>query len=217
MLDFDLIIKMGSRPAILAIAMSVLFVFIFLVKGRQKWIGLSLVFVIAAILYNTRYGGLFAAFKDLVIILPREERVQLWIDSWAMLKDNSLTAWIIGNGIGGFREVFAQYSTIPDYSHHIFPHNYFLEILYDNGIIGAFLVFGGFTVLMISAMKAVKHASRKSSRIFIQCMIIIFLSWLIHTGLTFPFYSKYAQYSLAFILGIFMAILDNPNDRKDGS
>jgi len=126
-----------------------------------------------------------------------------------MLSDNTLVTWIFGNGIGSFRTVFPQYAT-SELRHHIFPHNYLLEILYENGVIAAILVFGGIVLLFISSIKASIHADQKNSRILLRCMIVISVSWLIHTGLTFPFYSKYAQYSLAFILGPTLVMLNSP-------
>jgi hypothetical protein len=75
-------------------------------------------------------------------------------------------------------------------------------------------VFGGIAVLLIFAMKAANHAASRNSRILIKCIIVTFISWLIHAGLTFPFYSKYSQYSLAFILGTLLVILENPGYQK---
>ena len=61
-----------------------------------------------------------------------------------------------------------------------------LEILYENGIIAAILIFGGIVLLFISAIKASIQAGEEKGRILLQCMIVILVSWLIHTGLTFP-------------------------------
>lgn len=214
-MDLALILKIGSRPAILGVTAGTLFALIFLIKGRWKWIGLSFVFAIVGVLILSGYGGVFAKFQELMVNLPQEERVRLWMSSWNMLSDNTLVTWIFGNGIGSFRTVFPQYATpdlrIPSI---VSPHNYLLEILYENGIIAAILVFGGFGLLSISAIKASIHAGLKNSRILLRCMIVILLSWLIHTGLTFPFYSKYSQYSLAFILGPILAMLNSPSYRK---
>jgi len=213
--DLALIFKIGSRPAILGVTAGTVFVLIFLIKGRWKWIGLSLVFAVIALLFLSGYGGVFSRFEELIVNLPKEERVRLWISSWNMLSDNTLVTWIFGNGIGSFRTVFPQYATsdlrIPSI---VSPHNYLLEILYENGIIAAILVFGGFGLLFISSIKASIHAGPKNSRILLRCMIVILISWLIHTGLTFPFYSKYAQYSLAFIMGTLLAILETPPTKK---
>jgi O-antigen ligase len=86
-----------------------------------------------------------------------------------------------------------------------------LEICYENGIIGVILVFGGIVWFLIYAVKAAKQTDNKNIGLLIKCMIVIFISWLIHTGLTFPFYSKYSQYSLAFILGPLLVVLTKQN------
>jgi len=209
-MDLALIFQIGSRPAILGLTAGAIFVIIFLIKGRWKWIGLSLVLAIIAVLFLSGYGGVFAKFEELMVNLPQEERVQIWISSWNMLTDNTFVRWVLGNGIGSFRTVYPQYAT-PELKRFIFPHNYILEILYENGIIAAILVFGGFGLLFISAIKASIHAGQKHTRILLRCMMVILISWLIHTGLTFPFYSKYAQYSLAFILGPILVMLNSPS------
>jgi O-antigen ligase len=215
-MDLALIFKIASRPAILGLTAGAIFVLIFLIKDRWKWIGLSLVFAIFGVLFLSGYGGVFAKFEELIVNLPKEERVRLWISSWNMLSDNTLVTWIFGNGIGSFRTVFPQYATSDLRNPMIVsPHNYLLEILYENGIIAAILVFGGIGLLFISAIKASIHARQKNSRILLRCMIVILISWLIHTGLTFPFYSKYAQYSLAFILGPILVMLNSPYYRRN--
>lgn len=165
-MDLALIFKIGSRPAIIGVTAGTIFVLIFLSKGRRKWIGLSFVFAIIAVLFLSGYGGVFSNFKELMVNLPKEESVELWITSWNMLTDNTSVAWLFGNGIGSFRTMFPQYAT-SELRHLIFPHNYFLEILYENGIIAAILVFGGIVLLFISAIKASIHAGEKNSRILL--------------------------------------------------
>ncbi len=119
-------------------------------------------------------------------------------------------AWLIGNGIGGFHAVYPEHVPAA-FTRVVSPHNYLLEILYDNGIVGVVLVFGAMLALFISGLKAALRAPGKKQRILMKCMLIIFISWLIHTGFTFPFYSKYAQYSLAFILGMLLVLIDKGN------
>ena len=206
LLDIDLLLKIGSRPAILGIAVGTIFVFIFLTRGWRRWGSLLLLCVILVSLYITDYGNVYSRFEELIVNFLQEERFSLWRSAWNMLKDNSLMAWIVGNGIGGGRSVLPQYST-GVLKTLIFSHNYLLEICYENGIIGVILVFGGIVCLLIYAIKAAKQKENKNICLLIKCMIVIFISWLIHTGLTFPFYSKYSQYSLAFILGPLLVVL----------
>jgi O-antigen ligase len=156
----------------------------------------------------TNYGDVFSRFENLIVTLPEEERIKVWISAWNMLKDNSLMTWIFGNGIGGYREVYLQYSA-PEVVSLIFPHLHVIELCYENGLIGVILVFGGIAALLIAAIKTANHTASRNSRILIKCLIVAFLSWLIHAGLTFPFYSKYSQYSLAFILGTLLVLIAN--------
>jgi len=212
LLDIDLLLKIGSRPAILGIAVGAIFILIVLTRGWRKWGGLLLLCVIFVSLYITDYGNVYSRFEELVVNFLQEERFALGRSAWNMIKDNSLTAWIFGNGIGGARSVLPQYST-GVLKALIFSHNYLLEIFYESGIIGVISVFGGIAWLLIYAIKAAKQTDNKNIRIFISCMVVAFISWLIHTGLTFPFYSKYSQYSLGFILGVLLAVIGHPANR----
>ena len=206
-LDLLLVLKIGSRPAITGLVFGTLFVVVFLTQGRRRWIGLLLVLAGIGILFLTQYAGVTTRFETLIANLPKEERVQLWIDTWGMLKDNTLMAWIMGNGIGGFHAVYPERVSAA-FTGVVSPHNYLLEILYDNGMIGVILVFGAMLALFISGLRAALHAPGKKLRILMKCMIVIFISWFVHTGFTFPFYSKYAQYSLSFVLGVMLVLID---------
>lgn len=144
--------------------------------------------------------------KTLIQNLKAEERIQFWQDAWKMQKDSSLIGWILGNGIGSFRVLFRKYS-VPQYSHFIFPHNFFLEVLYENGIVGFVLIFGGLGFLFSTAMIKAKKVVNKQRSILLRCMIILFLMWFIYCGLVFPFYSNYTLIPLAFILGTLLVMV----------
>jgi len=215
LLDLDLIFKIGSRPAILGIFVAPLIVITFMTKGRKKWLSLVLFGIILLSIYISNYGNIVVKFKDLLASLPKEERVQLWITSWNMLKDNNLMAWITGSGVGSFRMAFPQYSPSElMWLGRTFPHNYILEICYENGIVGLIMVCGGFLLLLVSAFQASSRIIEKNIRLFLYCLIVVLLIWSIHTGLTFSFYGKYSQYSLAFILGSLLVVIENSKDKS---
>jgi hypothetical protein len=69
------------------------------------------------------------------------------------------------------------------------------------------LIFGGLALLFASIVNAARQNQNRKIRLLLKCLIIVFLSWLIHCGLTFPFYSKYSLYPLSFILGISLVLL----------
>ena len=213
MMDADLLLRTGSRTAFLGIFLGTLFVLIFLTRGRSRWCGMAMIFVILAIGYISEYANVAPKIEELIINLPKEERVQLYSQAWNKLTENSLKGWIFGHGIGRFPVVYT-----PDASqnsiHFVFPHSFFLEIVYLNGLIGAVLIFGGLGLLFASIISAVRQNQNRKIRLLLKCLIIVFLTWLIHCGLTFPFYSKYSLFPLAFILGTILVLVGQTD--KDG-
>ena len=204
-MDADLLLQTGSRPAFLGIIVGTFFVFVFLVKGRYKWFGMIFICFILVALYLTDYGNFASRIQDLIVNLAEEERIQLWAKSWNKLKDNSLLTWIFGHGIGWSP---INYTKGPTFKvTFVSSHSHFLEIVYLNGLIGFVLIFGGLTLLFISIVNAARQNQNRKIRLLLKCLIIVFLSWLIHCGLNFPFYSKYSLYPLAFILGTILVLV----------
>jgi O-antigen ligase len=148
--------------------------------------------------------------KDLLVNLATEERVYFWKSASEMLNKNSLTDWIFGNGIGSYRAVYPEYST-PELRPFFFAHLHPLEILYENGFTGVVLVYGGLAVLFGLAIKTLINTISENLVLLMKCMFVIFLCWMIHSNLTFPFYSKYAQYPFGFILGTMLVLIDQSN------
>jgi O-antigen ligase len=204
-MDADLLLHTGSRPAFLGIFVGTFLVFIFLVKGRYKWFGMIFMCFILVALYLSDYANFASRVQDLIINLAEEERIQLWTNSWNKLGENSLLTWIFGHGIGWFPTNYINSSNFK--ITFVSPHSYFLEIVYLNGIIGFVLIFGGLALLFYLIVNAVRQNQNRKIRLLLKCLIIVFLSWLIHGSLTFPFYSKYSLYPLAFILGTILVFI----------
>lgn len=216
LLAVDLLLRTGSRPAILGLASASLFILIFFMKGRAKWVGFSAIVLFFGFLYITNYGGAVNHLEELIVNLRTEERVSFWTSALHMLKDNNGWDWIFGNGIEGYRAVYGKYSA-PEFKQFFFPHLHPLGILYDNGIIGLLAVFGGFAAVFVLTINALRGTVDQRTAILLKCLLVIFLCWMIHSSLTFPFYSKYAQYPLGFILGTLLALIDKGNGAKKES
>jgi len=215
-MDAELLLQTGSRPALIGIVLATLFVFIFLTRGRNRWYGMTMIFIIFAMCYITEYANMAPKIKELIINLPKEERVQIYSQAWNELKENSLKEWIFGHGIRRFTVIYTPDSFLKP-THLVFPHFYFLEIFYLNGIIGVVLIFGGLAVLFASIVNAARQNQNRKISLLLKCLIIVFLSWLFHCGLTFPFYSKYSLYPLSFILGVLLILLKRnyPHDKEE--
>ena len=212
-MDVGLLLHSGSRPAILSFTSASLLVLVFLTKSRLKWIGISVIFILFVMLYITNYAHIFSKISHLILNLGADERVPIWLDSLRMLKDNSFLSWVFGNGIGSFRAIYPQYVT-SRFDAMVFPHFHLFELLFENGLIGAFLVFGGMLYVLVAAIRKGKNTNHKTISFLMKCMLVVFLSWLFHSNLTFPFYSKYTQYSLGFILGTLLVILEKSNGQS---
>jgi hypothetical protein len=215
-MDAELLLQTGSVPGVVGIVLGAFFVFTFLAKGRQRWYGMIMIFVILAMCYISEYANMVPKIKELIINISKEERVQLYSQAWNKLTENSLVEWIFGHGIGRFPVFYTDNVTI-DTIHFIFPHSHVLEIIYLNGLIGVVLIFGGLAVLFISIVNAARRNQDRKIRLLLKCLIIVFLSWLIHCGLTVPFYSKSSLYPLSFILGVSLVLLkiNYPHDKKE--
>jgi len=83
--------------------------------------------------------------------------------------------------------------------------------LYENGFTGVLLAYGGLAALFGLTIKTLINTISENISLLIKCMLVIFLCWMIHSNLTFPFYSKYAQYPLGFILGTMLVLIDQSN------
>ena len=208
LIDIDFMIRTRSGPAIVAIIFASLFSVLFLIKDRRKWIGLSLIGILFIVLHVSEYGNIATKVEKIFTHYQEETRWLIWSSSWNMLNDNGLQAWVVGNGIGSFNKVY------PKYAHQrettaTFPHLFLLEVLYQSGLVGVILVFGGIAAVCFQSMRFLNKIPDRGEGVLLICLLVMLLSWLIHCGLTVHFYSKYAQYSLAFILGPILAILNS--------
>ncbi len=200
-MDMDLLLRTSSRPAILALGVSTAFVLLFLVQGRRKWFALGGLAVVCLLISVTNYAGVTTRIDNLVVNLSTEERVQFWTDTWSMLQHNSTGAWIIGNGIGSFPESFRIYS-IPKYNYFTFPHNHLLQLLYDNGLVGLLIVLVGQLSLLSLLIRLSFRCADPKRTLFIKCVIVLYLTWLIFSSLVFGFYSRFTLYPLGGIIGM---------------
>jgi O-antigen ligase len=208
-MDIDPVFKYASRPAFLALFVSTVFVTTFFTRSRYRWFGLLAICAGLLLLGITNYAGFFDKLKELIATISSEERVRIWTYSITMLQDNSPAAWLVGNGIGSSLDMLPKYAgPDPFYQNFSFQHNFLLQILFENGIIGTVLVFGGLGLLLVLFIKLSRSTAGGSLRLLINCMMAVFLNCLIFTGLTTGFYSKYTLYPMGFIIGTLFVLAE---------
>ena len=170
--------------------------------------GLFLVSLLAGMVYGL--SRIVDSARSFIAHAMEESRWTVWSDTINLLKDNSLLDWFIGHGIGSFRYYFQDYSTYLVYSKKFetsFPHNGFLQVVFENGIIGFILIFGALGLLMIAFIKAYRTFSDKQTKFFSVTIFAVFCIDFSCFIVNESIYSKYILYSFSIIIGIMMALV----------
>ena len=202
-MDLHLLILSSSRPAIIGLILSTLFIVLIFSKNQIKLFSVLTLMFAFGLFYITDYGGIYSRFLDLYTNIKTEERWILWADGWQLFINNDLLKWLFGNGLGTIAQsILSQH--IEDVM--TFPHLSFIELLYENGITGTILVIFWFGYLIYTILRYIHTSQNKDIRFLAKSTFISLTTCLFHTGLTMHFYSKQTLYSIAFLIGIAIPI-----------
>jgi O-antigen ligase len=199
------LILSNSRAAWISIVMSSALGIILFVKGMKKWIGIFILIstVILIVISDWKIEIRIADLVTNVSDTSIASRVSIWNDAIKVLEHNNISEWIWGHGVGTDRTL--QY---PSDKIINFPHNFFLEIVYDNGIIGVLLLCVPLSFLFIRLFKDISKVVKKDDRVFLCCLLVVFIAWLLDASMVFPFYSKNSLYPFSLILGCMVMYRD---------
>ena len=216
--DFYLLWDSSSRISWLSFFAGTLFTFLAFFRKKQLVIGLAaLILLSLSAAYFSGFSHISSRLQDFADNWQTEERVYFWSDALALLKKNSIPDWLLGHGIGSFRYYFAEYAglTIKKYNMTInYPHNVFLQIIFENGIIGFTLIFGTLFYLPLASWKGFKRLGSQQERgLLIVCFAVFWID-LIHCFLNKSLYSKYILYSLSVIVGMSLVLLEKAGQNK---
>ena len=198
-LNVGTLVLSNSRPAWISITISFL-VGIFLVfRGRKRWAGL--LFLVITVTFLLGVDGVARwRMEDLLQNISREDRVSIWKDALVTLENNTLPEWAVGHGIGSARAM--RYSNYPTLH---FPHNFLIELMYSNGVIGVFLVLLPLAYLCAKLLRGMDTLRNSRDRVFLGCLLMVFIAWLLHAGVVFPVYSRRTLYPFSLIFGCMVA------------
>jgi O-antigen ligase len=218
MVDFYLLWESSSRISWLAFFSSILIAVILFLKKKKLLIGLA--GFVAISVTSALLSGWHAINNRIVDLLSNwrtEERVTVWTDTLNLLADNSVRDWILGHGIGSFRYYFDAYDTFKidgkSVSWH-FPHNIFLQIIFENGLIGLATIMVGITLLLVGLWRGYRLLANKSDQYLLVAIFILFLINFIHCSLTLSIYHKYFIYPLSIICGIALVLLERSGQNR---
>jgi O-antigen ligase len=95
-----------------------------------------------------------------------------------------------------------------------FPHNIFLQIIFENGLIGLATIMVGITLLLVGLWRGYRLLANKSDQYLLVAIFILFLINFIHCSLTLSFYHKYFIYPLSIICGIALVLLERSGQNR---
>lgn len=216
--DMYLLTGSGSRIAWSAFFSSIVLASLIFFKPRQILIGIIIFIIISTL--ATAFSGFANAWNriaDFWVHWRAEERIALWTDTWRLLSENSLLDWLVGHGIGSFRYRFELFTNTSDLStsiYHVFPHNVFFQLLFENGLIAFLMVFGGLAWLLLALRRGYSRLTDKKGRNLLVVTFTLLLINLIYCGLTQSFYSKFNLYPLSLICGMAFVLLEKATLNK---
>jgi O-antigen ligase len=135
-----------------------------------------------------------------------------------MLADNDAPGWLLGNGIGSFRNDYLAYFQTP-YRDMPLPHNHVLELLYENGAPLTALIVGFLLHVGWRSLRMARHFADRGLRRIAQCNLVLLGIWFVFSFLAFGAYSRYTLYPLGLILGVhfFLARRADAEDERDSA
>ncbi|MFW6092663.1 MAG: O-antigen ligase family protein [Pseudomonadota bacterium] len=129
-----------------------------------------------------------------------DERVELWADAWRLQQASGPMEWTVGHGFGSFEVAFGSYSSY----RFVFPHHFFLEVLYNTGLAGlaAFAV-----ALGALGTSLVRHLRPRCDQLLLATALLVVV-WTF-TFLTLPLLARPTAHLLGFAVGYALWALDD--------
>jgi O-antigen ligase len=172
--------------------------------------------VLGGVLAASAAGAWFSGFAsigarigDLRAHFWSDERWEVWPATLRLLGENTLWEWLFGHGIGNFRLERIRVSAADDLQTYAFPHNAALQLIYENGIVGLVIVFGGtaalFWALWRSRRRPLEAPTGYASAVLFALLAVV----TGHCLLTKSVYSKFTLYLASLVIGASLVRLEN--------
>ena len=144
-----------SRGGILGsfVGMIVLFVLLRAISGRFRWgFGIALALLILVVgIYGGQIGFERILERFFRIEAGGEGRMELWAQSWGMVKDHPL-----GIGLGNFQIIEPVYVNVREGFRNYYAHNDYLQLLIETGWAGALALVFGLFFFIVRAVRRIR-------------------------------------------------------------
>ena len=189
----------------LGLFVTIVLVFVILLKSKKLLVALFLLFIFASILFASQ----LSSAKSLAIITNNPHsslasRIMIWKASFLMLEKNPL----VGIGPGNFQKTYLSLqSYFPPYLEWAVPqpHNLFLAFWLQTGLLGILSFVGILYFSINSAVHMLKNKKNAPKAIF----LLAFFSYIVIVGI---FDTPYWKNDLSFLFWILIALTIHANN-----
>lgn len=201
---FFLLMNTLSRPAWIALFVGY-GVGVCLFLGGWQRAG-SIIFMVFTVVMGYLFLPDFVIDRvdDLAKNFLTEERFAIWQSAFQMQLSSEYLSWIFGHGPGSYKVLFEELNAY--YSFFYFPHNFFIEILFESGIVGLAVI--SFLYFKVYALLLFVYNHEPGKRFLFFTLFVCLTTHLLFTFFTVPFYSKYVTLTQAPIIALILYYYD---------
>lgn len=211
-----LLLNTSSRPTWIALMVATLIAIVCL-RRRAKVTLIALAIALFAVLFFSNASNFKTRMDDLILHANSEERVTIWEDTWKMQQQSSQQQWALGHGVERFKHDFQPYSRYYANAGITYnsPHNAFLEVLYQFGLVGLTVIFGFILRLyytLFSCYFQFRHQGAHQQQMVILLLLTLETVALVAVSITLPFFVSIHLNVIALAMGV-MFYLDRLEQR----
>ena len=223
---FTAIILSGNRMPLLLFVFSIILILILTKQTRKYFLPFVIIFsVIFSIIFNfnsevkTNFENLYKQISKIsIIVLNKDlgnEKIPPYFKEFASFYETWKLNKYIGGGIKTFRyycHLRANIDKNSDFICNMHPHNYYLEILTETGLIGFLICISFFSIILyISFFKKYFLVSPLRKNIIIVPFIFLFLIEIFPIRSSGSFFTTFNTTYIFLIIGILIGLIRKEN------
>ena len=211
-LDVVLLLASSSRPAWLTIAVVTAVGLSLILPKKISWSVIP-VFILAIWgLIKINLLGIGTRVLDFTNNVMEEERITLWPDTVIALRDSSFQEFLLGRGIGGYAYYSPSFTSDDELAFLVFPHNFFLEWLYEVGLLGFLMISLGLGyVITRNLLSQATDIKLRHSQIILGLTL---MAVLLHGFFVLPFfYSRQVLFLVTILVCLSFVFTDKITSR----
>ena len=223
---FTAIILSGNRMPLLLFVFSIILILLLTKQFRKYFLPFVIIFsVIFSIIFNfnsevkTNFENLYKQISKIsIIILNKDlgnEKIPPYFKEFASFYETWKLNKYIGGGIKTFRyycHLRANIDKNSDFICNMHPHNYYLEILTETGLIGFLICISFFSIILyISFFKKYFLVSPLRKNIIIIPFIFLFLIEIFPIRSSGSFFTTFNTTYIFLIIGILIGLIRKEN------